>query len=45
MMNCFHCGARSPLEFVRDENDLVVLNNHGSPIMEWRGWGWKPNGR
>ncbi len=42
--NCFHCGARSPYEFFRDE-DGKVMTLEGIPVMQWRGWGWRPNGK
>jgi hypothetical protein len=45
MFNCFHCGARSPLEFIRDENGNVPVDDKGIGLMKWRGWGWKQNGR
>ena len=45
MFNCFHCGARSPLEFIRDENGNVPVDHRGIGLMKWRGWGWKPNGK
>lgn len=38
--NCFHCGARSPLEFVRDKYGVAITDSKGKTIMKWRGWGW-----
>lgn len=39
--NCFHCGASSPWEFIRDENGDAVIGIDGHAKMRWIGWGWK----
>jgi len=37
---CFYCGARSPLEFVRDNHGNVLKDHTGQPMMKWIGRGW-----
>lgn len=45
MLDCFRCGAHSPLEYKMDENGHTILDAKGHAIMVWRGWGWKPDGK
>jgi len=39
--NCYYCGAKSPFQYLRDKNGVIILDDYGTPKRVWVGWKYK----